>query len=174
MKFSLVVILMLFIVAGAFLIFQEEEVRVLNFEGCVAAGNPVMESYPEQCRANEETFVQDIGNELEKIDLIRIATPRPNQLIESPLSIEGEARGFWFFEGDFPIKLLDGNNTEIAIHFATAEGEWMTEDFVPFRAEVVFEKPKTEKGTLILEKDNPSGLEENADELRIPVKFIKE
>jgi hypothetical protein len=34
--------------------------EINNFEDCVAAGNPVMESYPRQCRANEETFVEDI------------------------------------------------------------------------------------------------------------------
>ena len=31
---------------------------VNNFEECVAAGNPVMESYPRQCRAEGKTFVE--------------------------------------------------------------------------------------------------------------------
>lgn len=31
--------------------------QITNFEECVAAGNPVMESYPEQCAANGKTFV---------------------------------------------------------------------------------------------------------------------
>ncbi|MFH1990480.1 MAG: hypothetical protein ABIJ19_01330, partial [Patescibacteria group bacterium] len=33
-----------------------------------------------------------------KDDLIRLDTPRPNQAIQSPLVITGEARGTWFFE----------------------------------------------------------------------------
>ncbi len=33
---------------------------VTNFEECVAAGNPVMESYPRQCRATGQTFVEII------------------------------------------------------------------------------------------------------------------
>lgn len=33
---------------------------ITNFKECVAAGNPVMESYPRQCRAAGETFVEDI------------------------------------------------------------------------------------------------------------------
>jgi len=33
---------------------------VTNFEECVAAGNPVMESYPRQCRHNGQTFAEEI------------------------------------------------------------------------------------------------------------------
>lgn len=33
---------------------------VTNFEECVAMGNPVMESYPRQCRHEDMTFVEDI------------------------------------------------------------------------------------------------------------------
>ncbi len=35
--------------------------RVTSFEQCVAAGNPVMESYPRQCMANGRTFTENIG-----------------------------------------------------------------------------------------------------------------
>lgn len=143
-----------------------------SFEECVSAGYPVLESYPRQCKTPDgQTFIEDIGDELEKFDLIRVSTPRPNQTIQSPLVIEGEARGFWFFEADFPVKLLDGNGNLITQGIAQAQSDWMTEDFVPFQAEIEFDIPETEKGTLILEKDNPSGLPKNADELRIPVRF---
>ena len=37
--------------------------NITNFEECVAAGNPVMESYPMQCRANGQTFVEEIEAE---------------------------------------------------------------------------------------------------------------
>lgn len=151
----------------------EEPITVTNFDECVDAGNPVMESYPRQCRADDRTFVENIGNELEKTDLIRINNPRPNQLIESPLEINGEARGYWFFEADFPVKLLDGNGEEIGIAIAQTFLPWMTEDFVPFEAILEFEAPATNMGELILVKDNPSGLPEHSDQLRVPVKFSK-
>jgi len=32
-----------------------------NFEECIAAGNPVMESYPRQCRDGKRLFVEEIG-----------------------------------------------------------------------------------------------------------------
>ena len=104
-------------------------------------------------------------------DQIRVTKPQPNQLIESPLMIEGEARGTWFFEATFPVKLLDANGDVIATYFAQAQGEWMTEDFVLFKAQLIFEKPVTDTGVLILEKDNPSGLTENDANIEIPVSF---
>jgi hypothetical protein len=152
---------------------QKEPVEPIDsFEACVAAGMPVMESYPRQCRTEDgQVFVEDIGNEIEKMDLIQLEMPRPNQVITSPLTIKGQARGTWFFEGDFPVKLLDENGEVIARHYLTAQGEWMTEDFVQFSGELEFTVPDSEHGTLVLEKDNPSGLPEHADELTVPVRF---
>jgi hypothetical protein len=47
----------------------------------------------------------------------------------------------------------------------------MTSDFVPFKAELKFSKPTTQTGTLILRKDNPSGLPQNDESVSIPVQF---
>lgn len=143
-----------------------------SFEECISAGYPVMESYPRQCRTDDgKNFTEDIGNELEKMDLIRIDNPRPNQMIQNPLAIRGEARGFWFFEADFPVKLYDDNGFLLGLTIGRALNSWMTEDFVPFSAMMNFAAPSTRKGRLILEKDNPSDLLENVDELIVPVYF---
>jgi len=177
MRNEALIIVLILIMAGLVYYFgfwQKEEILgpvISNFDECVAQGNPVMESYPRQCRAGDRTFTEDIGNELEKIDLIRIDQPRPNGLVESPLEIKGEARGYWFFEADFPVKILDADGNLLGIAIAQAQSDWMTENFVSFEATLEFETPTTEKGTLVLEKDNPSGLPENADELRLPVRF---
>ncbi len=104
-------------------------------------------------------------------DKIRVYNPLPDQIVTSPLIVEGEARGMWFFEADFPVKLLDANGQEIAVHYAEALGEWMTEDFVPFKSEIIFEKPGTAYGFLVLEKDNPADKPEYDDEYIIPVRF---
>ena len=113
-----------------------------------------------------------------KADLIKINSPQPGSVINSPLTINGEARGSWFFEASFPIVLTDWDGLIIAEGFATADGDWMTEEFVPFTATITFESPYTmdsadfmKKGTLLLKKDNPSGLWKNADALEIPVRF---
>jgi hypothetical protein len=152
---------------------QEETAETIDsFEECVAVGMPVMESYPQQCQTDDgRVFVEDIGNAMEKVDLIQLDTPHPNQVITSPLHLEGQARGVWFFEGDFPVKLLDEKGEIIAEHYLTARGEWMTEDFVQFSGELVFTTPEAEFGTLVLEKDNPSGLPEHGDALIVPIRF---
>lgn len=38
---------------------QNQKPVITNFDECVAAGNPIMESYPEQCAANGQTFVNE-------------------------------------------------------------------------------------------------------------------
>jgi hypothetical protein len=177
-KATIIIIGLLLIVSGLWLSFGEkkiEPVEVTNFEECVKAGNPIMESYPQQCSHNGQTFVEHIGNELEKIDLIRLSSPRPNDTIKSPLKIVGEARGNWFFEASFPIALTDWDGRIIAQSFIMTSDEWMTTDFVKFEGELIFDFDKanfySNRGTLILQKDNPSGLPEYDDALEIPVFF---
>ena len=104
-------------------------------------------------------------------DLIHITSPVSNQIVTSPLTVTGEARGNWYFEASFPVKILDANGALIVQSHAEAQGDWMTTDFVPFIALLEFSKPGTQTGTLVLEKDNPSGLPENAAEVRIPIRF---
>ena len=79
-------------------LYGKPAIKVGSFSECSGAGYPIMESYPRQCRTPDgKTFREDIGNELEKDNLIRIETPRPNAVIKSPLAIKGVARGTWFF-----------------------------------------------------------------------------
>jgi len=109
-------------------------------------------------------------------DVIRLDSPLPGDVITPPLTIRGEARGVWFFEGDFPVVLTDWNGLIIAEHYATAQGAWMTEDFVPFEAVLEFPVPEdigefSNRGSLILQKDNPSGLPEHDDALEITIFF---
>lgn len=102
---------------------------------------------------------------------ISVVSPLPNDTVTSPLTVTGEARGTWYFEASFPVRLLDGNGNQIAIAPAQAQSDWMTENFVPFSVTLTFATPATSTGTLILEKDNPSGEPANAAQIEIPVTF---
>jgi len=106
-----------------------------------------------------------------KEDLISVEEPSAYEEISSPLVLKGKARGLWFFEASFPVRLIDENGKELTVAIATAKTDWMTTDFVDFETELNFPIPATQKGFLIFEKDNPSGLPEHADELRVPVVF---
>ena len=146
--------------------------EINSFDDCVQAGYPVTESYPRQCGIPEgKIVVEDAGGRQDQAGLIKVDNPQPNQAIESPLVVSGEARGFWYFEASFPVKLYDNDNSELAAGIAQAQGEWMTENYVPFIATLEFIAPESNIGFLVLEKDNPSGLPENDDELRIPILF---
>lgn len=108
---------------------------------------------------------------VDRSDLIRVTAPLPNAIVTSPLRVTGEATGLWYFEASFPVRVLDANGQELGVVPVQAIGDWMTEDFVPFNTEISFSAPTTATGTVVFEKDNPSGLSEHADELRIPVRF---
>jgi len=112
-----------------------------------------------------------VNEELKKDDIIKVTNLISNQIIKSPVVVEGEARGPWFFEASFPVRIIDDNGNLLGNGIAQAKSDWMTENFVPFKAEIKFTKPSTEKGAIILEKDNPSDLPQNADQFEIPVKF---
>lgn len=106
-------------------------------------------------------------------ELIRLETPLPEAVVMSPLTITGQARGYWYFEASFPVVLTDWDGRIIAEGYAEAQDDWMTEEFVPFKATLTFEQPSYgERGMLILRKDNPSGLPEHDDALEVPVRFM--
>jgi subtilisin family serine protease len=114
----------------------------------------------------------------EKAGRIVITSPSPDGVIKSPLLITGVARGEWYFEARFPVTLVDWNGLIIADGYATAGGDWNTEDFVPFSATLEFVSPYKEgdpdfmkKGALIFQRNNVSGLPEHDEALEVPVSF---
>lgn len=112
----------------------------------------------------------------DKSHLIRLTSPLPNAEIGSPVTITGEARGNWYFEASFPVFLTDWDGKIIGQGIAEAQSDWMTADFVPFKATLSFDTSLisgqySRSGTLILKKDNPSGLPEHDDALEIPVRL---
>jgi hypothetical protein len=128
-------------------------------------------------RAVEEAILESfefIETDDNKEELIKIFEPEEGEVVSSPINISGEARGNWYFEADFPVRMEDADGNVLGEHYATAQGEWMTDDLVEFESKFSFEEPETATGTLILEKANPSGLEENEDEKRVMVRFNDE
>ncbi len=110
-------------------------------------------------------------NNMSNDDLIHVTVPLASVLVQSPLVVKGEARGSWYFEASFPVKVLDANGIVLGQAPVQAKGEWMTNDFVPFEGTVTFTTPATETGTIIFQKDNPSGLPENDRSVSVPVYF---
>ncbi len=179
-------IIILGVIALGFLYYSKRSndySAVTNFNECKQAGYPVMESYPEKCQTPDgRQFVNGVATTTPSVstttpsatgkeNLIRVTSLTSNQVVTSPLTIGGVARGYWYFEASFFVELVDGNGKVIASGPATARTDWMTEEFVPFSITLTFAQPTTATGTLIFHKDNPSALPENDDELRMPVRF---
>ncbi|MCP5093575.1 MAG: hypothetical protein GY949_21955 [Gammaproteobacteria bacterium] len=120
-------------------------------------------------RATRVVHVVHIGDC--RSNQIVLDLPARGEAVASPLKVRGRARGTWFFEGDFPLVLLDGRGNLVAQGLATAKGEWMTTEFVPFSAMLRFQSPEHGPGRLILKKDNPSDRCELDDALIVPVIF---
>ena len=62
MKYALFGLIAIALVLGVLLVVTKKDSNITSFEECVAAGNPVMESYPRQCRANGQTFVEEVDD----------------------------------------------------------------------------------------------------------------
>ena len=104
-------------------------------------------------------------------DSIHVRLPASHAHVSSPIHIEGEARNGWYFEATFPIRLLDAHEGVLGSTVAHSQTEWTKEGWIPFSADLSFSMPFTPTGTLIFEKDNPSGLPENDEHLLLPVTF---
>lgn len=103
---------------------------------------------------------------------LKLEQPQPNQKIESPLIVKGELPGTWFFEGQIYAELVTEDGEVLAGSPLYAEGEWMTEEDVVFSGELIFNNVKeVPTATLIIQNDNPSGLEENQKRVEIPLKL---
>lgn len=122
---------------------------------------------------NKENTPKQISEQINTEELsIEIFSPLPQQSIESPLHITGQARGDWFSDGNIPITLIDWDGLLIAEGLAKAKGNGQGEEFVAFEATISFEKPSDKKnGFLIFKGNDQSGLAQYNDFWEIPIIF---
>lgn len=101
--------------------------------------------------------------------MIKVETPRPGTLAGKTFTIKGEARGQWYFEASSPIEVRDKTGKVLATVVAQAQGEWMTTSFVPFTASATVPENYIGPATIVLKKDNPSGLPQHDASASYPV-----
>lgn len=151
----------------------------IPMEECNALGGDAMKFYGDVSEEKKQSlngileslYITDPNREREEIqDLIRLETPQENDAVSSPLKISGEAKGYWFFEATAPVQLVAENGKIISEKYITATEDWMTEDWVPFEAELEFETNE-KRGYLKFNRANASGKPEHDRKLRIPVSF---
>ncbi len=98
-----------------------------------------------------------------------VKSPTSGGVVGQTFAVTGEAPGNWYFEASFPIQVRDVNNEKIGQAIAQAQSDWMTTAQVPFTATITLSSSYTGPATLVLIKDNPSGLPEHDDALEIPI-----
>ncbi len=104
-------------------------------------------------------------------ETLRISSPSIGEMVESPVVITGEARG-WFFEGSFPITIVDENGATLTQGFASSLDDWMTDAFVPFKAELSFAPGNAKSGAIIFSQNNPADMEgSEVLQYELPVSF---
>ena len=177
-KNYLIGILLVVIVAISLFYYSDTKAPAVNldiksFEDCEGAGYAVMESYPRQCRTPDgRLFVEVLAPSITYIkaskEKIVVDTPIPGGVVSKEFEIKGKAAG-WYFEASFPVKVLDKDGNVLWIGPAQAQGDWMTAEFVPFKVTAKITSTYTGPATLVLEKDNPSGLPENDASASFPI-----
>lgn len=177
MKKIIITLLTIGVIVGGFLFFYKRAsspvlVEVKSFEDCLDAGYPILESYPRQCKTPDgRTFAEEITppityNNTTKEKIV-VDTPTPGAVTGKEFEVRGKAAG-WYFEASFPVKVLDKNGRILFQGPAQAQGDWMTAEFVPFKISVKVPQAYIGPATLVLEKDNPSGLPENDASISFP------
>lgn len=144
-----------------------------SFEDCIQAGHAVINGNPRQCKDGQKIFAEELRVEPKYINassgLIVVDLPKPGAVTGKEFSITGKARGTWYFEASFPVQVIDTKGKVIAQAVARAKGDWMTENFVPYTVNIKIPSTYIGKATLILKKDNPSGMKEYDASLLIPI-----
>lgn len=115
--------------------------------------------------AHEMTYIKSTA------DMIQVELPYPGAVVGKEFSVIGVARGNWFFEGSFPVEVLDKEGKVLTTSIASPRNgeDWMTTELVNFKADIKIPQSYIGPATLVLKKDNPSGLSEHDASASFPI-----
>ena len=167
--FVCVIVLFIASTAGIYL-YQAQKIVALesekdNLADELAAEKAANNGSDQDEQQNQESYTSKKGV------AIVVSAPAKDSTVATPLEVTGDVPGSWTFEGNFAVKLVDENGATVTEQPATIRGDWMTEDLVPFSVILIYSKPDSATGSLVLEKANPSDLPENDDSVTIPIRF---
>lgn len=147
--------------------------QIKSFEDC-GKYYPVMESNPRQCRTPDgRLFAEEIPEKITynnaTVNDIVPELPFPGAVTGKEFTVTGKARGTWYFEASFPVKVLDKDGKVLAQGPAQAQSEWMTTDFVQFKIDIKVPQSYMGPATIVMQKDNPSGMPEKDASISFPI-----
>jgi len=119
---------------------------------------------------NGEEVLSEKGNKLVLENI------KDGDTVDEGFEVKGSVSGEWFFEGVFPVRVLNQQGEIVKSFSATTQDDWLTEDLVKFSFKLDTQLEEESIVVLRFEKANPSGLEENDDtvDITVTIKPIKE
>lgn len=123
------------------------------------------------CKSNKVTEEKEGGYKTDKGVSFELISPLPNSEMECEFTLAGEMPREWFFENSFQYSILvDGK--EVLTGSVQSKDDYTVKEILTFSEKIECEEGCFGDGEIVLKNANPSGLPENADQYRIPVKFI--
>lgn len=176
-----IIVILTTIVFGGGYFYNQRNYWICENGNWIKKGHPLGGSLKGTCQKTSSLSQEKIEEEENSVsnvnasvaittDDIKVTKPLSNETISNTFILEGEARGQWFFEAVFPVKIVDEKGNELGHGQAEALGDWMKDDFVPFRAAINFAPGNLSQGSLVLLSNDPSGLGK-LQEIKMPVKF---
>lgn len=115
-------------------------------------GNPKMDQ--EQVLTTPETM-ESTENSIVNPETFT-AELNQNDTVTAGQTITGSVPGFWFFEGSFPVDLVDGDGNVFVTVLATSPEDWMTPEIIPFTITLPETLAYTGTGKIVFTRNDPS------------------
>ena len=119
----------------------------------------------------QEEEIENIGGEVlsEKGQTLYLDNIKSGDTVQIGYEMKGQAPGSWYFEGSFPVRVLNIQGEVVSSLVASTSDDWMTENSVSFSVVIDFPLEQESAFVLQFEKSNPSGLDENSDIAKIAI-----
>lgn len=120
----------------------------------------------------EEPIEQEIQFKTKKGLEFELTNPLPNSELGCEFILSGKMPNGWFFEASFRYSIVV-NDKEILSGLVQTEDDYTITKMPFFSTNIICNEECYGESEIVLRNDNPSGLLENEDEYRIPVKFVE-
>ena len=164
MLLATLIIVMVLVIISYVYSWQYDQINQLNSR-IDNLNNQLLEQTKITNKQAESTYVSA------KSVLAKVYSPPSGTKISSPITIMGQIPGNWSFEASFPVILKNSDGKVVSSGNAQIIGNWMTTELIPFSIKLAWTTMESGNGTLVLQKDNSSGMAENDDLISIPIKF---
>ena len=152
-----ILILSIFLIGTAYILKNED--ICCKYELC--------EQLTGMCNEQEEESGEEVLSE--RGNKLVLENLKDGDTVDEGFEVKGSVSGSWFFEGTFPVRVLNMQGEIVRSIPVTTQDDWMTEDLVNFSFKLDTQLEEESIVVLRFEKSNPSGLEENDDFVKVTV-----